>query len=225
MTFIDLAIIYLACGAPLSMHYFFGLRGKPTVYFIVRGIAVTLFWPVAAALLLTNSLRRGEAPALDEEAKQLDLRLDALRSDIESVAFANSNAASAFEFREVFGRYTGLVRAALGDASDASGREIFQLAGHTNTKLATRCLNRTAAVRLSAHANAARIDFVELIASLSQGLDPKISSAAVETAALIGDERTVSRLRALIDEPLRAKTVGKRDENWPAAESVRVAAN
>lgn len=220
MTFIDLAIIYLACGAPLSMHYFFGLRGKPTVYFIVRGIAATLFWPVAAVLFLTNSLRRSEARAFDEEVKQLNHRLDALRSDIESFAFADGNAASAFEFREVFGRYTGLVQAVSGNADDALGREIFQLSGHSNTKLATRCLNRTAAIRLSAHANAARFDFVELIAYLSNDFAREILLVAVETAELIGDEQTVYRLRALIDEPLRAKTVGKRDETWFAAENI-----
>ncbi len=196
MTFIDLAIIYLACGAPLSMHYFFAASRKPDFYFAAKIVLVALVWPVAAFLLI-KSLRKPLAGVILSGNSEIDRKLDSLRLELEQAAFSDETASSVFEFRELFARYTGLARTALVDAGQDTSNELFLLSGHKNTGLASRCLGRKSSNRLTIHANAAREDFVESIAALSIGAERDVVQTASEVAGLVGDVRTDGMLREL----------------------------
>ncbi len=197
MSVLDLAIIYLACGAPLSMHYFFAQRHKPTGYFIVVGTAVTLFWPVAAVTLLVNALSLRPNRMIGPHTAVVDRELDAIRTKIENIAFKNGNATSVFEFREVFSRYAGLIKASKIANAATEINEIFRLSSHANAQLATRCLNRNAANRLASHANHARRDFIDFAGSIPERQKSTVMVLLSETAVLLDDEQTIGDLRRL----------------------------
>lgn len=196
MTFTDLAIIYLACGAPLSMHYFLATGRKPTFYFAMKVVLVAVIWPIAAFLLI-KSLKKPLAGVVRSASGEIDIRLDALRLEIENAVFTDESAASVFEFRELFARYTGLAQAAVADPGQNTANELFLLSGHDDAELASRCLGRKASNRLTVHANAAREDFVESIALLSIGVERDLVQTASAAAGLIGDPKTVRMLREL----------------------------
>lgn len=193
MTFTDLAIIYLACGAPLSMHYFFAARRKPVLYFAAKVVLVALVWPVAAFWLM-RSLRKPVGGVVLSGVSEIERRLDSLRIEIEKAAFADESAAAVFEFRELFARYTGLALASNIRFELDSPNELFQLSGHTNEDLASRCLRRKASNRLAMHANASREDFVESIAALEIGAQRSIVPGASAVAELVADAHTVGLL-------------------------------
>ncbi len=197
MTYIDLAIIYLACGSPLSMHYFFGLRGKPTPYFIARGILATLFWPVGIVSLLRDASRARAKGASISILTETDMLLDSIRVEMESVAFQNKNTASVFEFREVFTRYTGLVQAASAIELETDVGEIFRLSEHGNGQLATRCINRVSSLKLVRHADDARTEFISLIDSLSKECSLALADLAQEAGVLLDDQVAIERIYEL----------------------------
>lgn len=195
MTFIDIAIIYLACGAPLSMHYFFAATGKRNLHFAARIVLVAVFWPIAA-FLLVQTVRKQRVFASQIGQNDLDRRLDLFRIEIERSTFTDENAASVFEFRELFARYTGLARAA--NARHAVPRhELFLLSSHEQTDLASICLERKARNRLLIHANAASEDLVSFIADSCIDADCGTLSSARAMAELLDDHLTVTRLGEL----------------------------
>lgn len=196
MTFIDLAIIYLACGAPLSMHYFFAASRKPNFYFAARIVLVSLFWPIAA-FLLVHKVRTPLVSGSQIGQNDLDRRLDSLRVKIERSAFTDETAASVFEFRELFARYTGLAQAANARNSATTVNELFNLSSHQQGDLATICLERKAKNRLLDHADAASEDLVSFISASSIYSDNALLSSATSLAELLGDRQTASRLREL----------------------------
>ena len=196
MTFLDLAIIYLACGAPLSMHYFFAASRKPNLYFAARIVLVALAWPVAA-FLLVRALRKPIEHVIFSGSGEIDRKLDSLRLDLESAAFMDGTASSVFEFRELFARYTGLAQAAVVDSGQNTETQPFLIMGQNTAELGSRCLGRKASNRLTVHANAAREDFVESIAASSIGAEQSVVQMALTVADLVGDHRTVGMLREL----------------------------
>lgn len=196
MTFLDLTIIYLACGAPLSMHYIFSARREPEFYFAAKVVLVALGWPVAAFLLI-KSLRKPLEGILLSGSDEIDRKLDSLRLELEQAAFTDETASSLFEFRELFARYTGLARSSVVDAGQDPANELFLLSGHENGDLASRCLGRRASRRLKVHANAAREDFVESIAASRIGAEQDLVPTAAAVAGLVGDARTVGLLHEL----------------------------
>jgi len=196
MTFIDLAIIYLACGAPLSMHYFFGASGKRNLYFAIKVVLVALVWPVAAFLLIRD-LTRSRIAVSHPGQNDFDRRLDSIRVAIEHSAFADENATAVFEFRELFARYTGLAQAASTSDSLSPENELFKLSSHARGDLATVCLERKAKNRLLVHADAASEDFVCFLALANVDADPGLISSATDLAQALDDRKTLSRLRRL----------------------------
>ncbi len=196
MTFIDFAIIYLACGAPLSMHYFFAASRKPAIYFAARIVLVSLFWPIAAFLLI-KGIRTQLVSGSQIGQNDLERRLDTLRLKIERSAFSDETAASVFEFRELFARYTGLAQAANAKNSAATVNELFKLSSHGQGDIATICLERKAKNRLLDHADAASDDLVKFISASSIYSDSTLLSSATSLAELLGDRQTASRLREL----------------------------
>ena len=206
MTSIDLAIIYLACGAPLSMHYFFAASRNPNFYFAARIVLVSLFWPIAA-FLLVQRVRTQLVSGSQIGQTDLDRRLDSLRVKIERSAFTDETAASVFEFRELFARYTGLAQAAHVQNSPTTVNELFRLSSHEQGDLATICYERKAMNRLLNHADAASEDLVSFISASSIYSDSTLLSSATSLAELLGDRQTVSRLR-----DLNSGTSSHRDE-------------
>lgn len=204
MTFVDLAIIYLACGAPLSMHYFFAADRKPALLFAARIVLVSLCWPVAVFLLIRD-VRERHLDRQQTGQNELDRLLDPIRVEIENLAFDGEIAATVFEFRELFARYTGLVQAANAEASNAGENELFKLSSHSNGDLATLCLERKAKNRLLIHAESAREDLVSFISAAMISADQRLLKSATILAETLGDREAVLRIAELC--PFAAKDV------------------
>ena len=203
MTFIDIAIIYLACGAPLSMHYFFAATRKLNLHFAAQIVLVAVFWPIAA-FLLVQTVRKQRVFTSQIGQNDLDRRLDLFRIEIERSTFTDETAASVFEFRELFARYTGLAQAA--NARHAVPRhELFKLSSHEQIDLASICLERKARNRLLIHADAASEDLVSFIAA--SGIDAVCGTLPIARAMaeLLNDHLTVTRLGELEFATLSAK--------------------
>src|SRR4051812_26374925 len=103
MNWLDLTIIYLACGTPFAVYRIalseFGARETA-----IRSARAGLLWPVVGAKTIVKRLKAASR-SLSRPS------LDVVRSEIEAILAADNSALNRFEFREVFDRYAGLSQA------------------------------------------------------------------------------------------------------------------
>ena len=132
--------------------------------------------------------------ACAEEGRPLDLRLD-----FEQAAFAGESISSLFAFRETFYRFVGLSEAADEIQTGRSSAEIFEISGHNNKSLASRCLTRKNTRKLSYHRSSARQEFVGLISRLTatEADRIEITDLALELANHLGDQKAADALLAI----------------------------
>ncbi len=195
----DLIIIYLACGSPFAVFQATTReKGRSGVNW-ARVMMSFLFWPVFAITLLAGKIFPNEARSKAE----FQNRLEGLRLDFEQVAFAGESISSLFEFRETFYRFVGLSEAADEVQSGRSTAEIFEISGHKNKSLATRCLARRNTNRLSIHRAAARDEFVDLISRLTVTASSRIeiTSLALELADHLHDQIAADAFQASVSVP------------------------
>jgi len=187
---INLIIIYLACGSPFAV---FQVTKRDKVDWL-GVVSSFLFWPAYAVKLLGERIFSNEARIKSE----LRNRLEDLRLDIESVVFKGESISLLFEFREIYARFTGLSEAA-DAAQDKSRAEIFEISGHQNKSLASRCLARRNAGRLAFHRTIAREDFVELISRLTASIPNgnELEHLSVELAELLQDGKAVESFASM----------------------------
>lgn len=149
VTVIDIAIIYLACGAPFGVYHAF--LADRTLSRVVLAVAA---WPVFAIRL---------AASTRQSSTNIHALLVATRKSIEADLFVASTPEAVFDFREVFDRYTGLALAAQESAGLALAG-LHEMTGHPSKSLAESCMLRTHKARLRRHVIAARSEFVALLA-------------------------------------------------------------
>ncbi len=185
MSWSDLAIIYLACGAPVGVHFITRREKIP----VPRAAASFIFWPVFVVLILTGCLTREEISSSAAEQ---------IRCEIEQLAFHEGSSVALFEFRDVFSRYEGLseiVRLADNNALDRNA-ELFAAMDRKSASLATRCAARRNNSRLIFHQERARQEFVELIAEIAAA-DDRVIELALRLADQVGDHdarRAISQI-------------------------------
>lgn len=125
--------------------------------------------------------------------------VEQIRSKIEEIAFSEGTTSSLFEFREVFYRFTGLFEAAYAAMPKRSSSKIFEISGHPDNQLASRCMVRRNRERLLFHQACARNEFVDVLATLA-GFAPSADSVihlGIELAEHLGDDDAVADLTAL----------------------------
>src|SRR5688500_9947634 len=108
MTWLDIAIIYLACGAPFGVFQITkSLRPRSASDMAVI-LAALLFWPAYALLFAGQSLFSGDAKLRERRYK-----IEQLRLNLETALFgADATVATIFEYRDTFYRPVGLSEAA-----------------------------------------------------------------------------------------------------------------
>lgn len=163
MNLVDLIIIYLACGSPFAVFQATNRqKGRAGVNW--QRVAASFFaWPIFAAVLLVGKIFPTEA----SKKAAFQQRLEDIRFDLEQFAFAAAPISALFEFRESFYRFAGLSEAADEELTVKPNAEIFEVTGHPNKVLASRCLARKNARKLAFHRTAAREEFVGLISRLT----------------------------------------------------------
>lgn len=195
----DIIIIYLACGSPFGV-YQITKRKRSSSGVDWHHVAVAfIFWPVAAAALLVTKIFPGDAT----HNVEFQNRLEDLRLDFEQTAFLGESVSSLFEFRETFERFAGLSVAATDVRIGKSSAEIFEISGHNNKSLATRCLARRNISRLAVHRCSAREDFVKLIFRITATASNRIEliSLASELADHLNDEIAADAFQELTSAP------------------------
>jgi hypothetical protein len=191
MTFLNLLIIYLACGSPFGVYQLTRDSGTTTSADRLLVIASFLFWPIFLVILLYERLSPTKVSSRD--------RIEKIRCEIESLAFGNGSTSSLFEFREVFYRYAGLVEASSATA-DSVSVELFEISQHDKSATASKCLSRRNREKVEFHKTIARNEFVDLISgliSLESSHGPKVLSLAVDLATELNDDPATDELRTL----------------------------
>ena len=197
----DLIIIYLACGSPLGVYYFTRPDSHRSLASAAWAMISFLIWPISAIVVL-----RGRMAALRPSAEAiLDRNIGELRTAIENVAFPKAGATPVFEFRDVFGRFTGLARELMHetDNSNSNSNEIFAVSGHENARLGSACLGRRNRERLRFHLMRARNEFVETVSNLfsDETKATRLIELASDLAILLDDRETFDDLQALLIGP------------------------
>lgn len=215
MKLIDLIIIYLACGSPFAVYQATNRQNGQTGINWMRVFSSFLFWPAFAISSLINRFILNET----RRKAALQNRLEDVRLEFEQKVFSGESIASLFEFRETFYRFIGLSEAASEARSGKANAEIFEISGHHNKALASRCLARKNKRRLAEHRSAAREEFVGLIARLAAARPDRVEivSLALEIAGHLDDRTAADEFQAMISaQPVRDGewTSGLEKEVW-----------
>ncbi len=207
MNILDFFILYLACGAPLGVYYFFENREqKNSNQFRLKTFFTFLFWiPFACRLLLEKNLRRS-SPIMRQETfadEQTEAKISFYRNQFEIFLPASSVKISVFEFREIFDRYVGL-SLALNSGKHTTvfteeEKDFYQIAEHKNAELAFICLNRRNLRRLSFHQTSARQDFFQILNRLLETVPnkKKLGESAIEFVKLFDDLEALAALEKI----------------------------
>ncbi len=180
MSFYDLLIIYLACGAPLGVYYFFQNRrvaNRNSLW--LKTFVNFLFWiPFAFQILLENKIfgklfnnifERRENTDSDIEKRIAPLGKSLETAIIKNIPQSAENIPkfSVFEVREILERYTGLTLACQIEQKNSqiarTENEFYKIFAYKNGRLASICAARRNRERLFFHQTEARRDFLNLI--------------------------------------------------------------
>lgn len=199
MNLTDLIIVYLACGAPFGVYEITTLKTR-SVTDAAKILLSFLFWPIFAIRILIQLIENGPAHKLQLSK----IRLDEIRLEIERIAFTDATPSPLFEFREVFHRFTGLAEVVNEKSASKFSNDLFDISGHQNKALASRCLARENRRRIEFHRNRARYDFIGLMVELAGDITfrNEISQLVSDLADHLGDtfissnfESTISHLK------------------------------
>lgn len=200
MNFIELSVIYLACGAPFGVYYYFQQpetqklwQRSPELW--VKSLLVMLFWIPFAAKLLMDLLVKKFSQAANNQISSTNSSainsFDNFEKKFAQMLLEENTDLSVFEFREVFQRYTGLTQEVFTKTQNnpVEINPFFEATNHENAQLATICLNRRNRLQLETHHKLARKDFLQLLEKLNsfQIDNEKLSVIAFQFAKMIDD--------------------------------------
>jgi hypothetical protein len=202
MNLLDLTIIYLTCGAPFGVYYFYQQRNVSNLWQRwLNSLLVTLFWFVYAIKLSHSLVTKKLLNYEFDEKKLADSKIDEIEKKFSQLMLDERTGFSLFEFREVFERYVGLSKAIEIEAVDAEA-ELYQISNHENKKLATKLLNRRNRSRLVAHHTFARRDFLRAIEKIASNFSQKekIRNLATDFVKLINDAEAEAELSQIFQK-------------------------
>jgi hypothetical protein len=226
----EIFILYLSCGAPFGVHFFFQNRHKssfPTA--LLKSFLTVVVWiPYALRLLNANITKNKYVSKFDageESDAVLRKNLDRIEKQMLQILVESRAGVSVFEFREVIERYSGLTLAAQGEADEIGGNEseVFKITNHKSAELGAKCLHRRNRLRLEFHQRLASRDFLKLLAKFSFFEAEKLRAAALEFATLLKDGETRRAIENLFAESSQinqgyAVKQGEKEVVWNAKE-------
>jgi len=190
MDLLDLAIIYLACGAPFAVQYSFRLKDRGPAEKSAKCILAGLAWPVFAVIWLTDAFKRLFSPTpANTETRQL---IDGIRESLESSVDLSGRPDAAFEFRRTVLRWAELAVAVKDPTRSPAVSDIWEITEHSRPDLASASYIHRETRLIDAHFEAARGDLINLATSLKDNID--FRSRAITAAKLLNDDRTLQAL-------------------------------
>lgn len=189
---LEFLIIYLACGAPCGVYFFFQNRSQiiPKKLWLKSFLTVFVWIPYVFKLLhdFATTKRR---KSFSHSEQLFNEKINNTKKQLAQLLLDSNAIISIFEFREILERYSGLTMACnLNDKipSDAE-KEIFRIALRQNIQTGAKCLHRRNHLRLKFHQDLARKEFVQVISTLrfSVSESDKLRNAALEFVNTIND--------------------------------------
>lgn len=181
MNLFELAVIYLAFGAPLGVYHAATHWGEPAASIFPVSLLSVFLWPLASLFLLyvylTRPYLRGSEPAHIAER-------------LCGVANSDLPAEAAFEFREVASRYIGLCEALNREIGTSFVDGLAMITGSEHSAAAKACAARVNRQRLQRHLTDARRDLKATSDRLGY------THLAAELAASLSDHEAVHELNA-----------------------------
>ena len=189
MTWLDMAIIYLACGAPFGVFQITKSSRPRSSSDIFVILAALVFWPAYALIFAAQSLFSDDARLRERRHK-----IEKLRQDLETALFGpDATAAAIFAYRDTFYRLVGLSEAASVGLSRGV-HELFTITDHPNRILASTLTARRNRKKIVRHADGVRGELLDLIA-LSDWNQDEINGHVSEWASLIDDHNLAPEKR------------------------------
>jgi len=213
MNFFDFLIIYLACGAPVSVYFYFQNRRLYFKQLWLKTILNLIFWiPLFVQLILKSRIRDKFSKInfkskINPDAK--NNRIQTLKREIENILSACDLEISIYEFREVFERFAGLTTASLNNKTKPykHEREFFGIAGFKNQELSAECLHRRNQKRLYFHQTEAEKDFLQMIAVIAGSIDKPadLSRSTIEFVKILNNRGAQIALTKIFDAELQTE--------------------
>ncbi len=197
MTIIEIVIIYLALGTPLGVYKFASLPDKFTGLSLLRTTFSYFLWPAAAPRLAYR------IAVANNDEQVFTQKVERIRSQIETLAFAGSTSTEIFDFREIFYRYTGLTEAGNADIGTDHITNLADIGMITDPAVAAHCAARRNQNKINAYQTVAREDLIALIRSINHR-DPEIAGLALDLAVMLNDMTTAEHLHDQLTSPTRS---------------------
>lgn len=193
MDLLDIAIIYLACGAPFAVQYSFRLKDEAGIETTAKCVLAGLAWPVFALLYVRDAVKRlGRPTPIQSETKQL---IDNIRQSLEDSVDLAGRPDAAFEFRRTVLRWAELAIAVRQPTASPAVAALWELSEHTRPNIASNAYIHREKRLLDAHLEAARKDFIDLAATFQDDGDFLVRT--LDAARSLDDEVSVHALRQL----------------------------
>ncbi len=211
MNFYDFLIIYLACGAPVSVYFYYQNRRLYSKQLWLKTILNFVFWIPFFVQLLLKSRIWANFSKINFKSKtnptEKDNRIQTLKREIENILSDSDLKISIYEFREVFERFAGLTIAYSNTNSKPHKHEteFFRVAAFQNQELSSKCLHRRNQKRLSFHQTEAEKDFLRMIAAISNSLknSAELELLTLELVKLLNDSAAQKALTEIFDAKLQ----------------------
>lgn len=177
MTLTEFLIIYLACGAPFGVYYFFQNFKKNSLRIaMLNSFLTTIVWiPYALRLFLKNVKPKLNSDIFSRtDGKIVETKPDFARFEekfTDTIRKHNINI-SLFDFRDTFNRYVGLSESIKFSSSQPTNaeKEFFRITEKENSILSPICLHRRNLKRLNAHLKSAGDDLVKIFNQIEANL-------------------------------------------------------
>jgi hypothetical protein len=206
MNLVDLLIIYLTCGAPFGVYYFFQTRNySASLKLIFQSILIALFWiPYAIQLLHSFVTKRFRSNEFAEN-NQMDSAINEIERKFAQILHEENSEISVYEFRETFERYQGLTKAASTEVFETDA-ELYHITNHENKNLASEILSRRNRSRLNAHHILARKDFLRMIEKIDSTFSAKkkIRTLAFDFVKILNDVEAQKQLHKIFENPTQS---------------------
>ncbi len=197
MNFYDLLIIYLACGAPLGVYYYFQNRRAGNTHLLwLKTLINFLFWiPYAFQILSENKSFKNVFDFGENTDSDIEKKIIPLRKELETAIVRNIPQLSVFEAREILERYTGLTIACQAEENFVhSENEFYNITNHKNPHLAAICAARRNRERLFFHQTESRKDFLNLA---RESENKNLLQQTIEFAILLKDSEAQNALEKM----------------------------
>jgi hypothetical protein len=159
MNLSDFIIIYLACGSPVAVWFYFNNKDTANVW--SKSLFAGLGWIIFVFQFIQKSLsNQFQKPEKISDVRQIQKRIETMLPEQISI----------FEFREIFDRYIGLTLAeqdSLKDTLKLNNAFSAQF-NSRNKEISAKCLQRVGRKKLKSHQTYSRKDFLQTIREISE---------------------------------------------------------